>query len=73
MAFDPSAIEDDGGTNMKTNDVDSTRILRSLLHKSVLVGRTSCFTCNINAPASNTDAILSQYKSKYSKDTLISI
>ena len=39
MAFDASAIEDDGGTNMKTNDADSTRILRSLLHKSVLGAR----------------------------------
>ena len=29
--------------------------------------------CHINAPACNTDAILSQYKSKYSKDTVISI
>ena len=83
MACDVSPIEDDGGTNIKTNDADSTRILRSLLHKSILVRCTSCgslflrerrlesFACNINAPTCNIDTILSQYKSKYSKDTVM--
>ena len=38
--FDASAIEDHGGTKMKTNAADSARILRSLLHKGVMVGHT---------------------------------
>ena len=38
--FDVSAIEDHGGTKMKTNGMDSARILRSLLHKGVMVGHT---------------------------------
>ena len=37
-SFDASAIEDDGGTKMKTNGGDSARILRSLLHKDIMVG-----------------------------------
>ena len=36
------------------------------------VGRRR-FACNINVPACNTDAILSYYKLKYSKNTVISI
>ena len=38
--FDAPAIEDDGGTKMKTNGADSARILRSLLYKGVMVGYT---------------------------------
>ena len=38
--FDASAIEDHGGTKMKTNGTDSDRILRSLLHKGVIGGHT---------------------------------
>ena len=37
-----SAIEDDGGTKMKTNGADSARILRSLLNKGVMVGHMPC-------------------------------
>ena len=40
-AFD-DAIEDNGATNMTTNGAFSGRILRSLLHKSVMVGCTTC-------------------------------
>ena len=40
MPFAASAIENDGGTKMKTNGADSARILRSLLHKAVMVGHT---------------------------------
>ena len=38
--FDASAIEDHGGTKMKTNGADSAKILRILLHKGVMVGHT---------------------------------
>ena len=38
--FDASAIEDHGGTKMKTNGADSARVLHSLLHKDVMVGHT---------------------------------
>ena len=39
-SFDASAIEDDGGTKMKTNGADSARILHSLFHKGVMVRHT---------------------------------
>ena len=34
--------EDDGATKMKSNGAGCARILRSLLHRSVMVGRTPC-------------------------------
>ena len=82
--FDVSAIEDHGGTKMKTNGADLPRILRSLLHKDVMVGHTLhgslflrerrlTFASNINRPACNTEAMLSQYKLKRSKISVISI
>ena len=40
MTSDASTIEDDGGTRMKTNGSDSSRVLCSLLHKDVMVEHT---------------------------------
>ena len=40
--FDASAIEDHGGTKMKTNGADSARVLRSLIYLLLEMSGTYC-------------------------------